>query len=148
MAKIDLDLDRAIGFHVNRVAYLMAEEVSRRFSALGYALTAQDFGILFRVFKQDGLTQMQIAKLMMRDKTTITRRLDGLVKKGFIARRMHEADRRHFCIHLTDYGRENIQSLMRVVGDFQNEVLADVPEADKQTTINTLQKITAKLIKE
>jgi len=135
------ELERAIGFFVNRTAYLMSEEVARRFQECGYQITAQDFGILFRLWKQDGLTQMQIAALMMRDKTTITRRLDGLVKKKLIERRPDECDRRCFHIHLTDAGKVATERLMAVVDAFQREVLAEVPVDDREATIRTLKMI-------
>ena len=140
------ELERAVGFYVNRAAYLMSEEVAKRFLASGYKISAQDFGILFRLWKQDGLSQVQIASLMMRDKTTITRRLDGLVKKALIERRNDENDRRLFRIHLTDLGRQAIEMLMKVAGKFQKEVLEDVPDEEKAITIKTLKQISEKII--
>jgi len=135
------ELERAIGFFVNRTAYVMSEEVARRFQEQGYKLSAQDFGILFRLWKQDGLTQVQMAALMMRDKTTITRRLDGLVKKGLIERRVDENDRRLFRIHLKDEGKRATEKLMGVVDAFQGEVLSEVPAEDRAATVRTLKKI-------
>ncbi|MDX8387060.1 MAG: MarR family transcriptional regulator [Ghiorsea sp.] len=142
----DFELERAVGFYVNRAAYLLSEEIARRFKVAGYNISAQDFGILFRLWKDDGLTQVEISSLMMRDKTTITRRLDSLVKKEFIERRNDEKDRRFFRIHLTDKGRAATACLMMVVGDFQNEVLADVSDEEKTITIKTLKKITESII--
>lgn len=136
------ELERAIGFYVNRTAYVMSEEVASRFQEHGFKLSAQDFGILFRLWKQDGLSQVQIASLMMRDKTTITRRLDSLVKKGLIERRSDANDRRLFRIHLTQEGMLASERLMVVVDEFQKEVLADIPDDHKEITISTLKKIT------
>jgi len=136
------ELERAVGFYVNRTAYVMSEEVAKRFQDCGYKLSAQDFGILFRLWKQDGLSQVQIASLMMRDKTTITRRLDALVKKALIERRVDSGDRRLFRIHLTQAGMLATERLMVVVDEFQKEVLAEIPDEHKEITINTLKKIT------
>jgi len=137
----DFQLEQAIGFNINRAAFVMREEIALRFREAGYPLTAQDFGILYRLNRQDGLTQMVIASLMMRDKTTITRRLDALVRKGLIERRPDPEDRRCFRIHLTDHGREAVAVLSDKVAAFQQEVLADVPEADRLATFNTLKNI-------
>ena len=136
------ELERALGFYVNRTAYVMSEEVAKRFQDCGHKLTAQDFGILFRLWKQDGLSQVQIASLMMRDKTTITRRLDALVKKSLIERRVDPADRRLFRIHLTHEGMLATESLMVVVDEFQKEVLSEIHDEHKEITINTLKTIT------
>ncbi len=138
----NFELERAIGFYVNRTACVMSEEVARRFQRCGYKLSAQDFGILFRLWKQDGLSQVQIASLMMRDKTTITRRIDALVRKGLVERRPDSADRRLYRIHLTVEGMKAAESLMVVVDEFQKEVLDDIPDEHKEITINTLKRIT------
>lgn len=139
--QVDLQLEQAIGFNLNRAAFVMREEIARRFSEAGYPLTAQDFGILYRLNRQDGLTQTVIAALMMRDKTTITRRLDTLVRKGFIERRPDQQDRRRFCIHLTDTGRHAVPALSELVAAFQQEVLNGISEADRRATFNTLKNI-------
>jgi len=143
----DFQLEQAIGLNVNRTAFLMTEEIARRFADHALPLSAQDFGILFRLLKQGAMTQVEIAALMMRDKTTITRRLDGLVKKRLIERRTDAADRRHFRIHLSEEGKAAMPILMAVVAYFQIEALTDVSDEEKQITINTLQKITAQLTK-
>jgi len=142
----NFELERAIGFYVNRTAFVMSDEVARRFQDCGYKLSAQDFGILFRLWKQDGLSQVQIASLMMRDKTTITRRLDALVKKGLVERRLDGADRRLYRIHLTVEGMKAAETLMVMVDEFQKEVLDDIPDEHKEITINTLKKITEQVI--
>ena len=139
------ELERAMGFYVNRAAHLMSEEVAKRFQDCGYKLSAQDFGILFRLWKQNGLTQIQIARLMLRDKTTITRRLDALVKKSLIERKVDLNDRRLFRIHLTKAGVLATERMMAVVDKFQKEVLADIPDEHKEITISALKKITAYL---
>ena len=142
----NFELESAFGFFVNRAAYVMSEEASNRFKLYGYNLTTQDFGILFRLQKQDGLSQIQIAELMMRDKTTITRRLDGLVNKGLIERRVDSQDRRKFCIHLTALGVEAVVDLSVIVDGFQKELLADVPDEEKAITIKVLKQVTEKIV--
>ena len=79
---------------------------------------------------------------MMRDKTTITRRLDALVKKELVERRLDALDRRLYRIHLTEQGMKAAESLMVVVDEFQKEVLDDIPDEHKEITINTLKRIT------
>jgi len=81
MSTLGFKLDQTIGMNVNRVAFLMTEEIARRFAAHGFPISAQDFGILFHIHSQGAMTQIEIASKMMRDKTTITRRIDSLVPR-------------------------------------------------------------------
>jgi len=143
---LDFQLEQAIGMHVNRTAFLMTEEIGRRFTSNGYALSAQDFSILFRLLKQGPMTQVEIAALTMRDKTTITRRIDGLAKKGLVERNTCQDDRRCFRIALTEAGDQALAAMIPLVRDFQQEVLSDIPDEEKEVTIKTLKYISDKLI--
>jgi MarR family transcriptional regulator for hemolysin len=132
--------------HVNRTAFLMTEEIARRFAGQGYQLSAQDFGILFHLSKQGAMTQVEIALLMMRNKTTITRRIDGLVKKQLVERNPDPNDRRYYRISLTAAGEQALRVLIPLVSNFQQELLNGIPDADKQAAINTLKHISDQLI--
>jgi len=143
---LDFQLEQAIGLNVNRTAFLMTDEIARRFAGRGYPLSAQDFGILFRLMKQGAMTQVEIASLVMRDKTTITRRIDGLVKKGLVTRNPCPEDRRCFRVALTGPGEQALAVMIPLVRDFQQEVLSDIPDAEKAITIKTLKHISDKLI--
>lgn len=143
---LDFQLEQAIGLNVNRTAFLMTEEIARRFAAYGYPLAAQDFGILFRLMKQGPMTQVAITQLLMRDKTTITRRIDGLVKKGLVERKPCPDDRRCFRVGLTMAGEQALAVMIPLVRDFQLEVLSDIPDEEKAVTIKTLKHISDKLI--
>lgn len=143
---LDFQLEQAIGLNVNRAGFLMAEEIARRFSGHGYPLSAQDFAILFRLMKQGPMTQVEIASIMMRDKTTITRRIDGLVKKGLVERNPDQDDRRYYRVGLTAGGNQALEVMIPLVRDFQQEVLSDIPDQEKAVTIKTLKHISDKLI--
>ena len=139
-------LERAMGMNVNRTAFLMTEEISRRFIAHGYVLSAQDFAILFRLLEQGPMTQVAIAAATMRDKTTITRRINGLAKKGFVERNSDPQDRRCFRIELTKLGHQALKVITPLVADFQQEMLSDIPDEEKIITIKTLKHISEKII--
>jgi MarR family transcriptional regulator for hemolysin len=142
----DFKLEQAIGFHVNRTAFLMTEEIGRRINNLGYEISTQDFAILFRLLKKVSMTQVEIAKLLMRDKTTITRRIDALVKKDYVQRTPNPSDRRFFLIELTETAHQALKELIPLIANFQEEVVKHLPDEDKITTIKTLKHISEQLI--
>ena len=142
----NLKFEQAIGMHVNRTAFLMSEEIARRFSQHGYAISAPDFGILYRLMEQGAMTQVDIATVMMRDKTTITRRINALVKKGLVERTPCKEDRRCFRISLTDEGDSALKVTMPLVHGFQQEVLSDISDEEKVITIKALEHISETII--
>ncbi|MFN4150718.1 MAG: MarR family winged helix-turn-helix transcriptional regulator [Candidatus Sericytochromatia bacterium] len=134
-------LKKMMGFYVNRTAFLMSEGIANKFNNNGSDITAQDFGILNLLYKNNGQTSSFIAKEMLRDKTTITRRIDLLVKKGFLFREVDKEDKRVIRIYLTDKAKEKQSDLISNILDFHNDVLSGVSEEDLEVTIKTLEKI-------
>ena len=134
-------LEQALGFHINRVSYLMTEEVEKRFTRAGLPIVAQDFAILFRLFSGGVMSQAQIVDLMMRDKTTVTRRLDGLVKKGFIQRTPNAEDRRRFDIAITKQGEGILDTAFPIARGLQKELVSNASEEDKEITVKVLRSM-------
>ncbi|MDQ6977429.1 MAG: MarR family transcriptional regulator [Ghiorsea sp.] len=142
----DFKLEQVLGFYINRVSYLMTEEIEKRFAKAGLNIVAQDFAILVRLLNEGTVTQARIIELMMRDKTTITRRIDGLVKKGLVARVVNPSDRRCMNILLTVDGYAMLETAFPMASGFQNELVQGVEEVDKATTIKVLQKLAETLM--
>lgn len=134
-------LQKMMGFYVNRTAYLMSEGIAQRFTQHGFAISAQDFGILNLLWQADGLTHSHIAEKMLRDKTTITRRIDGMVKKGLLRREVDPQNRRNIRVYLTPQSQACKATLIQILRDFHAEVLAGITPEDVTTTMQTLEKI-------
>ena len=142
----DFKLEQVLGFYINRVSYLMTEEIEKRFAKAGLNIVAQDFAILVRLMNEGTVTQARIIELMMRDKTTITRRIDGLVKKGLVARVVNPDDRRRMNIKLTDEGYAMLETAFPMASGFQNELVQGVFDDDKAITIKVLKRLAATLM--
>jgi DNA-binding MarR family transcriptional regulator len=142
----DFKLEQVLGFYINRVSYLMTEEIEKRFAKAGLNIVAQDFAILVRLLNEGVVTQARIIELMMRDKTTITRRIDGLVKKGLVARVVNPNDRRCMDIKLTDEGYAMLETAFPMASGFQSELVQGISDDDKAITIKVLKKLAATLM--
>ena len=140
-------LKKMLGFYVNRTAFLMSEGIAKKFSKMGSELTAQDFGILNFLYKNDGQTPSIIAKEMLRDKTTITRRVDVLVKKGFLYRQTDSVDGRVIRVYLTEKAQEVKPILIATIIAFHKELLNDVSQEELNTTIKTLEKVISTIMR-
>ncbi len=124
----------------------MTEEIGKRFSKAGLGIVAQDFAILVRLLNEGTVTQARIIELMMRDKTTITRRVDGLVKKGLVARVVNPDDRRCMNIKLTPEGHTMLETAFPMASGFQNELVQGVEDDDKAIAIKVLKKLATTLM--
>lgn len=100
-----------------RVPLLLNRFLSQNFKARGIHLTREQWSVLAVLWKTDGCSQQLIADTTSRDKPSITRLIDNLVKEGYVTREQHESDRRTNLIYLTEKGREVETPVMEVVDE-------------------------------
>ena len=100
-----------------RVPLLLNRFLSQKLKLKGIGLTREQWSVLAILWKEDGCSQQTIADATNRDKPSITRLIDNLVKEGFVSREHHKTDRRTNLIYLTDKGKDIKQSVMEVVNE-------------------------------
>lgn len=100
-----------------RVPLLLNRFLSQNFKARGIHLTREQWSVLAVLWKTDGCSQQLIADTTSRDKPSITRLIDNLVKEGYVTREQHESDRRTNLIYLTEKGRDVETPVMEVVDE-------------------------------
>lgn len=93
--------------------------------------------------KHPSLSQHEIAELVFKDKSSITRIIELLVKKGLVARAIHAADRRKFELRITSQGRQTIAQLADTISLNRQTALAGFTEAELAQFHSILQRIVA-----
>lgn len=61
---------------------------------------------MFYLWKEDGLNQNELALKANKEKSTITRQIDALEKKGLVYRQSHSGDKRNKLIFLSETGKQ------------------------------------------
>lgn len=100
-----------------RVALLLNRFLSQQFKNKGISLTREQWSVLAVLWKTDGCSQQMIANSTSRDKPSVTRLIDNLVKEGYVKRKSHENDRRLNLIFLTEKGKKVEKSVIEIVDD-------------------------------
>ena len=102
---------RALGTFVKLVR--AAESVTARIhrNLIDAGLTVSQFGVLEALFHVGPLSQVEIAKKVLKSTGNITMVIDNLEKSGLVNRERHKDDRRYYIVQLTDEGRKLIGSI-------------------------------------
>jgi DNA-binding MarR family transcriptional regulator len=91
--------------------------------------------------KHPSLSQHEIAELIFKDKASITRIIELLVKKGLITRAIHPTDRRKFELSITTAGRQTIAQLADTISLNRQTALAGLTETELAQFYGLLQRI-------
>ncbi|WP_299347234.1 MarR family transcriptional regulator, partial [uncultured Maritalea sp.] len=102
--------------------------------------------ILLLLWRKDGLAPSEIADATIRDRTTITRFLDGMEKKGLVARMQDPSDRRRLQVLLTEKGRGLQAKLVPIAGTLIEAAHSGLSEEEQRILVMLLSKMTQNLL--
>ena len=106
------------GFIIHRLDTLLKLALRHAFQEKGFDFTAEQWGVLFRLYGREGIHQSELGDRTGKDRHNITRILNLLEKKGYIRRVPDEHDRRRYNIFLTEKSREIEERLTSTAFDF------------------------------
>lgn len=105
---MEINLENSLGHKMEVSARLMNNRVTQRLENIDVPITSEQWALLNILFDEDGKSQNQLANIMFKDHTSISRIVDNLIKKSLVIRKLAPNDRRTNLIYMTDVGK-NIQ---------------------------------------
>jgi len=108
-----------IPFEIAETAHAMRKAFDRRAAGLG--VTRAQWKVLFRLARQPGLRQIELADILDIEPITLSRILDRLAEAGLIERRADPADRRAWRLHVTTKAEPLVQRLRSLADDMTAE---------------------------
>ncbi|WP_417812061.1 MarR family winged helix-turn-helix transcriptional regulator [Thalassospira alkalitolerans] len=133
---------------VNRLGFLTRKELSARFHQADHSISPEEWSLLLVLWKKGPQSPGALADVTIKDRTTVTRLLDGMVRKGLVTREEDPRDRRRSVVAVTPAGQEQKHELIRIAQGLIADALADIPAEDVTITIKTLKKMTENLLPE
>ena len=141
MELIEYSLKNSLGHMMGRISRAILNQLQRSFVAAGCDLSVEQWLLLVHLRDWDGQIHQQLAHSTYRDKTTITRLLDGLEKRGLVERVSDTADRRQKRVRIMPEGRKLIKKLKPLALKIQNKAMEDIALQDIDMCKNILSKI-------
>ena len=132
-----------LGFLLHEVARLLRRRFEQ--NARDFGLTRSQWQVLAYLANNEGINQSGLADLLEIEPITLGRIIDKLQARGLIERHPDPSDRRVWLLHLTPAAHPKLSLLRRLGEVTRGEALADVPEADTERLLKTLQTLKANL---
>lgn len=107
-------LKNTIGFLLGHTCREMKNTMTKAFSEAGLNITSEQWHLLMSLWAKDGRGQNELISFVIKEKTTVTRLIDGLEKRNLIYRVNDRHDRRKKHVFLTQEGKELKQKVMPV----------------------------------
>lgn len=138
---LDAPERRRLPLLLRRAWYGLNQSFRRRI--LHFRVTPDQFTVMRTLIEAEpkGLTQRELAERISSDPNTIASLLERMEKNGLIERSEDRADRRARRIQLLAQGRKAYRAARAVALDLQTEVLASLPEGEREKFLEHLTTI-------
>jgi DNA-binding MarR family transcriptional regulator len=125
-------------FEIGETAHALRKAFDRR--AVGLGVTRAQWKVLFRLERQPGLRQIELADMLDIEPITLSRIVDRLEEAGLVQRVADPADRRVWRLHVTAQAQPLIEKLRLIADEMISEAFAGIDEKDIEITRQVLRR--------
>lgn len=123
-------------FEIGETAHALRKAFDRR--AVGLGVTRAQWKVLFRLTRQPGLRQIELADMLDIEPITLSRIVDRLEDGGLVERVADPADRRAWRLHVTVSAQPLVEKLRAVADEMIAEAFAGIDPEEIEITRQVL----------
>jgi DNA-binding MarR family transcriptional regulator len=137
----EVETQETIGSLITKSYWYLKTYFNKLLKENEIGITTEQFSVMMAVYTNSGITQSEIAQMVIKDKTNITRIIDLLEKSNFIRRKRDRNDRRIYRIYLTQIGNTILKKVFPITEQVDKNGLSNL----KINQISELKKSLAKV---
>ena len=140
-----MNLENSILPFLGRTVKFLDMYIEEEFARNGINLSKMQFVFLTIISRNNCQPQNNLAFLTGRDKTTFTRNINTLEKKGWVERELSDKDKRIKLVCITELGKSILQDAAPIIETIIDEVEEGITEKERDSFLHTLATIRTKL---
>ncbi len=141
MPQMKYNIEGSLGSIVRRAERALINKLNQYFKKNGYDVTTEQYRVLISLWNKDGQNQQELAEATFKNKTSITRLINGLEKKNLVVRIPDRTDHRNKLIYLTKKGKELPKVLAGLAKKTLKQAQAGIPEDEIETCKKVLCRV-------
>lgn len=130
---------------INRLSFQLRAVAQEGFAEAGLDLAAEEWAVLMVLWGRGPQRMTDLAAVTLRDRTTVTRIVDRMVKKSLVIRRASDEDRRVVTIATTEAADALRPRVMAVVEPLIAQAMTGIAPEAAATALSVLRQISANL---
>jgi len=138
------EFDRNIRFLVNDLSRLITSKYNRIMKPA--SLTRTQWRVIVHLHRNDGLTQSQLAGLLVVGKATVDGLVNRLEEENWVERRGDINDPRQNHIFLSQKGRDLGEEMIAQGRELTEQAMADLTKEEREQLIQLLGRLKASLL--
>jgi DNA-binding MarR family transcriptional regulator len=132
-----------VGFNLRMAQEAAFEAFSRRSQEIGE--NPGRFGTLTLIARNPGISQTALSLANGRDKSSLTPVVEDLVRRGLVARKRVNSDKRTYSLNLTASGKKTLGLMTRCARQHERSLDSIIGTRRRKQFIATLKRIAAEI---
>lgn len=141
-----MDYSSTLGPWFGKTFKMLENQVINLLNESNIGISKQQWLVLNLINTKNGLSQKELAQFVNRDKTSVTRFLNTMIKKGFVEKKISKKDKRISELYITDEGLKIMRKATPIIRKFALSFQEDLTEDEIKNTIKVLGKIQKKIL--
>ena len=142
------DHNQSLGYLTGLVSRLLNNKLACRFQAEGIDMTAEQWGAILVLLNSDVVTQGQLGEKLCLEKSSVSRLLNGLERRGWILRTKDPKDSRNKFVAPTPKVLETAERCATIARAILKDAQEGMTEAEQLACQSFLLRIIANLNKQ
>lgn len=142
----NIDFDNSVGPWLGKTIDIINYHLLELFKEHQLDLTKEQMIVLKKLHDKDGISQNELALLIFRNKSSLTRLLSKMERKKYIVRKQCKEDKRINKVYLTDFGKDTYKKVKPVLKQMIDRLEQNFSQTEKQQIIETLKKIQSNFV--
>ena len=134
-------IEESLGYALGRSFRSLGALVNCNLAKAGHDITCEQGSVLFNLGKKNGQSQQELAVLVCKDKTTMTRLIDNMEKRNLVVRIPDKTDKRQKLIYLTKKGQNLQDKLLVVIQQTSQEAQKSINPKDLEICKKVLHQV-------
>ncbi len=141
-----MELKKSLGPWLGKTSKMIGCLINEVLLKNNIVLTREQWVVLIKLHQQGGLAQNELAFITERDKTSLTRLINTMERKGLVIRKTSKHDKRVKLVYLTEHGKSEYKNALPIMQNIIQNLQKDLSQKEIENTIQTLQKLQKNLI--
>ena len=138
------NVERNFGFLVHDIARLMRMNYDRRVKRLG--LTRSQWWVITNLYRNDGLTQSELAETLDIERASLGRLLDRLEANGWVRREPCRKDRRAKRVRLANELGPVMREMRAIAAGLRRDAMSGFAPEEQEAFVDVLLAIKSNLV--
>ncbi|MCY4468438.1 MAG: MarR family transcriptional regulator [Thiotrichales bacterium] len=138
------NVERNFGFLVHDIARLMRTNYDRRVKRLG--LTRSQWWVINNLYRNDGLTQSELAETLDIERASLGRLLDRLEANGWVRREPCSKDRRAKRVRLANEVGPVMREMRSIAARLRRDAMSGFDADEQEAFVDVLLAIKSNLV--